>query len=230
MVSNQQLIHVVSAPTDQTMIKTIIFDLDGTIADTRKDIASAVNYVRKHFGLKQLTIDEVVRHVGSGVTRLIEKTIYGDINASPDEIRKMIIKYYGDHLVEETVLYKGILDLLNKLFENYILAIATNKPLELADNSIRELGIKNYFKVITGPETTGEAKPDPEMISYIANRTGAKPKEILVVGDSPVDIEVARNFGCKACSVSWGYNDIQLLKESKPDFIINSPAELLNYI
>lgn len=213
-----------------TNIKSIIFDLDGTLVDSSRDISAAVNHVRKDNGLKELTVHEVIGCVGSGVGKLIEKAVLFDSDLDPTTVRKNLIDYYGDHLLEETSTYPGIVALLENLFGNYRLAVATNKPLNLTEQIIKGIGMEKIFSVVAAPETTGKAKPDPGMLQHISKIHQTAPDETIMVGDSPVDIEVSRNFGCTACAVTWGYNLPEILHETKPDFMIHSPIDLMDYL
>lgn len=212
------------------MIKTVIFDLDGTLVDSSKDIASAVNFVRAKFSLAPLTVTQVVAAVGHGVAELMSATIPENVSATKEELKDMIIDYYSKNLVVETVTYPGIRPLIEELCLNYDLAIASNKPLELSRRALHELGLHNAFLKITGPETTGAGKPDTGMLRDIAEHFGNKPEEMVMVGDSPVDIEAAKNFGCRAFAVTWGYNTKETLKNCHPDRVINTPSEMIDYL
>lgn len=211
-------------------IRTIIFDLDGTLVDTSRDITSAVNFARRKFGLADLTVHEVVRCVGLGVTSLVEQAVVADSDLDGDEVRNIIIDYYTNHLMDETVTYPGILALLEELDGDYNLAVATNKPVGLSVRMVRGLGMEKIFKAVVGPETVGRGKPDPMMLSHIANQFGSKPREVLMIGDSMVDIEASRSFGCRVCAVTWGYNTYEILHASKPDILIHEPLDLLSYL
>jgi len=211
-------------------IKSIIFDLDGTLVDSSRDISSAVNHVRKNYGLKELTVHEVIGCVGSGVTRLIELAVLPDSDVDPTTLRTELLDFYSDHLLEETTTYPGITSLLEELAGGYRLAVATNKPLGLSQRIIKGLGMERVFSVIAAPETTGKGKPEPGMLQHISEKHQAAPTEIIMIGDSPIDIQVSRNFGCTACAVSWGYNLPEILHETKPDFMIHSPMALLDYL
>lgn len=211
-------------------IKTIVFDLDGTLLDTSKDITSAVNRVRRHYGLPPLTVHEVIKYIGLGVTHLMEKSVAGERDVPLDEARLKIIEYYSSHLLDETTVYPGILPLLQALCGDYNLAVATNKPSILASNSIRGLGLDKYFGIIAGPETVNAAKPAPDMLIHIGKKFETSPEETILVGDSLVDIETARNYGCRICAAAWGYNITDILRKANPDFLIHEPLDLLEYL
>lgn len=211
-----------------TGIRTVVFDLDGTLLDTSRDITAAVNHVRKTFGLKPLTVHEVIRYVGLGITHLMEQSVIDGENVPLDEARLMIVGYYANHLLDETVVYPGIQPLLESLNGRFKLAVATNKPFILASKSIKGLGLEKFFNIICGPETVGKGKPDPEMLNHISAKLGSEPSEMLMVGDSPVDIETAQNFGCRSCAVAWGYNVTDILHTAKPDYMIHEPMDLLD--
>lgn len=211
-------------------IKAVVFDLDGTLIDSSRDITSAVNATRKHFGLKPLTVHEVIRCIGSGIKALIEKSIFEEGITDLIVARDILIRHYHDNLLKETTVYPGISPLLKSLSGKYKLAIATNKPFNLTTETIKGLGLTNAFEIIAAPETTGKPKPDPGILKHIVSILEIKPEETIMVGDSPVDIETAKNFGCKACAVTWGYNIPEVLHEFKPDYVIHEPLDLLSYL
>lgn len=209
---------------------TIIFDLDGTLLDTSRDITNAINFLRNHYKMPLMTVHEVVRHVGRGVTRLLETAVVEGTSIDVNEARIMIIKYYSEHLLDETIVYPGINSLLESICNEYILAVASNKPAFLTEACLKGLGLSQFFKLIVGPETGGAGKPDPAMLRHISEKFGTDFGKILMVGDSPVDIEAAQNLGCASCAVTWGYNVNEVLHESRPDFIIHAPPDLLDYL
>jgi 2-phosphoglycolate phosphatase len=211
-------------------IRTVVFDLDGTLIDSSRDITAAVNATRKFFGLEPLTVHEVIGCIGSGVTTLIEKSIFSGGVTDMAKAREVLIKHYTEHLLEETVVYPGIAALIEELRGKYNLAIATNKPLNLTIETIKGIGLKEAFGAIGAPETTGQPKPETGMLEHISSEFATNPEETMMVGDSPVDIEVAKNFGCKACAVTWGYNVPEVLHGLKPDHVIHEPLDLLSYL
>ena len=211
-------------------IKTIVFDLDGTLVDSSRDIAAAVNKTREHFGLEPLTVNEVIGCVGSGVTKMIEKSIFKDSTGELENAREILLLHYTENLLKETVVYPGVYSLLEELDGDYDMAVATNKPLILSEAVIKGLGMERVFKVVAGPETTGKAKPEPDILEHIAVKVGTDREEVLMIGDSPVDIATAKNFGCKSCAVTWGYNIPEVLHEQEPDYVIHEPLDLLSYL
>jgi phosphoglycolate phosphatase len=211
-------------------ITTIVFDLDGTLLDTSSDIQAAVNFVRGHYALPPLSKDEVMRYVGLGVEHLMEHTVSAGASVPLDEARRLVVDRYSRHLLDNTRPYDGIEDLLKSLYNRYYLAVATNKPTELAVRSIDGVGFGKYFQVVVGPEEVGAGKPAPDMLYYIASKADASPREVLLVGDSPVDIKTARNFGCYIAAVTWGFSDKKDLKGASPDLILESPLKLLDHL
>lgn len=212
---------------------TLVFDLDGTIADTSRDIANAVNYTREHYNLKKLTVNQVLTFVGSGIGQLIEDAILKDLkdtNVSKEEANKLTTDYYIEHLLEQTTLYPGVRDLIYNLKDTYNLTVASNKPLELTMLTLKALNITDLFKIVTGPETKGNPKPEIDMLEHIRDNLKVSPEKMLMIGDSSIDIQVAKNFGCASCAVTWGFNSHSDLTKCSPNYIIHKPEDLFSYL
>jgi len=211
-------------------ISTLVFDLDGTLVDSSRDIRTALNMVMKDAGMPQLTLAQVKSLVGHGARSLIERTLKNNKKGRTLSMGDNFLKYYEDHLLDTTKPYRGIRELIAKVKDNYKMAVATNKPYDMALETVKGSKFENIFKVVAGPETTGAHKPDPGMLHHIAKKLRVKPCEMLLIGDGVVDVQTAKNFGCPMCAVTWGFSTKKELKAEKPDFMIDRPSQLLKYL
>lgn len=211
------------------MIKVIIFDFDGTLFDTKLDIARSVNILLKENNLKELPNEEIYRNIGNGADVLISKS-FSMLGANPpkDAVEKFL-KIYESEKLKNTKLFKGILDVVKELHRKKSLYIITNKDEKNSSEILSYFNLEKYFKKIIGRDTFGIKKPDKKLIKIVKDYENVKDEEILIVGDSEVDINFGKNNNILVTLVTWGgMSDIESLKNLKPDFIINSPYEILN--
>ena len=212
--------------------RLLIFDLDGTIADTLPSIAEAINMCASHFGYPQKSEDEVRLAVGNGVGVLLQKTMPESEMAAPDKCAK--IKEYFAECYEITqakvdTAYSGMAELMRKLYsKGYILAVLSNKP----DNLVKMI-VNNIFSDGIISEAMGQTdlpkKPDPTVPIMIAEKFGVRPEDTYFIGDSEVDVLTGKNAGMITIAVSWGFRDRCVLEEASPDFLFDTREELLNY-
>lgn len=212
--------------------RLLIFDLDGTIADTLPSIAEAINMCASHFGYPQKSEDEVRLAVGNGVGVLLQKTMPESEMAASDKCAK--IKEYFAECYEITqakvdTAYSGMAELMRKLYsKGYILAVLSNKP----DNLVKMI-VNNIFSDGIISEAMGQTdlpkKPDPTVPIMIAEKFGVRPEDTYFIGDSEVDVLTGKNAGMITLAVSWGFRDRCVLEEASPDFLFDTREELLNY-
>ncbi|MCE5194239.1 MAG: HAD-IA family hydrolase [Nitrospiraceae bacterium] len=203
--------------------KLIIFDLDGTLADSSMDITNALNFSLEHFNYKPLTKDDVVKLVGDGLTRLVEK-ILGDKNAVlKKDVLDRFLNYYSKHLSDNTKLYPGIITILEQL-DSYKKAVISNKMEFLSKRLLEQLNIIHFFDIVIGSDSVSEKKPSPLPIKKVLETLDVKPDEAVIVGDSDIDIQAGKRAGIKTIAVTYGYRSRNLLKNA--DFIIDDIREL----
>ena len=184
------------------MFRLIVFDCDGTLFDTRMDIADSVNFARKHFGVPRLSIDEVTTHVGNGVRVLAEKTFSGT-GIAADEALAKIMEYYSLHSADRAVPYEGVAETLPLLGNT--LAVISNKPKNLVDELLENHGLDKYFQDVIGGDTFPDRKPDPAPLLFLMEKHQAEKGETIVIGDHSPDIEMARNAGVSSIYCNYGF-------------------------
>jgi len=203
----------------------LIFDLDGTLVDSKQDLATSVNYVRLTFGLPALTLAEISGYIGDGAQMLIRRAL--GPGATDDDVQsglQLFLSYYRDHMLDESVLYPGVADTLMQL-QDCRLAILTNKPIRFSRMMLEGLGVLHHFAAVYGGNSFDRKKPDPVGIFQILSDTQARPENTWMIGDSAVDVLTGRNAGVTTCGVSWGYAT-ESFEHTPPDFVIKSFAEL----
>jgi phosphoglycolate phosphatase len=204
------------------MSRLAIFDLDGTLIDSKEDLALAVNYALAHAGAPTRSLDEVTHFVGDGPAKLIKRSVEPRQELF-DPVLETWAAYYAEHLLDHTVLYPGLAEVLAAARRP--LAVQTNKPGDLARKILRGLGVLDRFAVVRGSDE-GPRKPDPAGALQIAAQLGARPDEAVFVGDSKVDLETARAAGMEFVAVSWGYVPEQELAAAGAKIFVRSAAEL----
>jgi phosphoglycolate phosphatase len=197
----------------------IIFDLDGTLIDSRLDLAHSVNATRKHMGLAPLDNDRVYSYVGNGAPVLIRRAI-GE-QASEAEVAaalEFFLQYYSEHKLDYTTLYPGVREALERLrAAGKKMAVLTNKPVRVSRAIVEGLGTGSYFFQVYGGNSFDFKKPHPIGVHTLMREASAAADRTLIVGDSSVDVETARNAGVKVYGVTYGFQP-ESLEETPPDW------------
>ena len=207
-----------------------IFDLDGTLADTRADLASAVNRTRHALGLRAVPQARVVAAVGNGLANLLERIIPERRDVPAAEKRAIWMREYAAHWLDETVVYPGIPEALRALRRrHWRLAVLSNKPDEATKAIVRGLGLEKFFAVVQGGAPAIPLKPDPATVEFIIRASGydGRRTNIWMVGDNYTDLEAARNAGIMSCFCRFGFGHP---RAEIPTAIVESPEELLENI
>jgi len=208
------------------MKKLILYDLDGTLADTRRDIINGVRYALETLKGPSLTDAEIKDCVGTGLHALIRQAFRTDDEKLADRGAKLYREHYKAHMMDHTHLYAGAAEFLEH-FKERKQAVITNKPNPFSSQILETLGVAHYFIAILAGDNGLPFKPDPAAIYHLMAETGAAKDEVLFVGDSPIDIQAARNAGVEVVTLSHGFASEATLREAKPDFIVHDFKELL---
>lgn len=204
----------------------LIFDLDGTLADTRADLTTGINLMRAHYGLSPIGVEIVESYVGDGIRKLVERSLQG-VDVSIDEALALDKKFYAEHMLDETVLYPGVADGLKKLAEaGHVLAVLSNKPGDPSRVILNHLGVGNLFFRIIGGGDVPNLKPAPDGIVALMEESGVKSSNVWMLGDHHTDLEVAHNAGVKSGFVTYG---IGHPGEFTADQVWNGFAELVEF-
>lgn len=182
--------------------KLLIFDLDGTLADTRRDLAMGINLMRAHYGLSLIGLDTVTGYIGNGIRKLVERSLQGtDVNV--DEALDLNRKFYAEHMLDETALYPHVEEGLRVLSE-HALAVLSNKPGDPSRVILKHLGVDNLFFRILGGGDLPNLKPAPDGIEMLMAESRISAENTWMIGDHHTDLEVARNAGVKCGFVTYG--------------------------
>lgn len=204
----------------------LVFDLDGTLIDSRRDITTAINRMRAELGLPPLRLEQVVRMVGEGARVLVERAL----PERPGEVDPALARYlehYRDVCLETTHPYPGIEDMLAALGSLYPLALLSNKGEALSRKILDGLGLTRFFREILGGDSLATRKPDPSGLRLLAERLEMPVERLLLVGDTWIDAETARNAGCPFALVEWGFPGPPKLDAVKADLRVARAEELI---
>lgn len=206
------------------MLKLIVFDLDGTLIDSRHDLAGAVNYMRGSMGLEPLSAERVVSFVGNGIINLVRRSV-ADAEVDFDEALRRMKRYYADHLVDTTCLYPGVSAGLKELKESGItLAVLSNKPTAASAKILDRLGVAGFFSDIIGGDGNYPLKPEPDALLALQAKYGFDASSCWMFGDHYTDLEAARRAGFRRALARYGFGDP---REEKFDFEVDSFGEFV---
>jgi len=213
-------------------VRALIFDLDGTLIDSKLDLAVSVNAARGHMGLPPLDHEEIFGYVGQGAPMLIRRSLGNHATDQKVEVAlKYFLDYYREHMLDNTVTYPGVREGLAALAQGshngspLQMAVLTNKPVRFSKMIIEGLGLAGYFQYVYGGNSFERKKPDPVGVETLLRDFGRAPGEALMVGDSEIDILTARNSGIWACGVTYGLGSHRLA-EYPPDLLLDNLADL----
>ncbi len=209
----------------------MLFDLDGTLIDSKLDIADAANAARALFDLPPLPVNQVIPFIGHGLRHLIAGVLDSKSEARIDEGLKAAFAHYDLHLGEKTTLYNGSRELFETLRnKDIVCGVVSNKPHPLTLRTLHLLGIDGFFKAAFGDRPGVRRKPEPDAIFEALKQMEVTAADSVYVGDSAVDVECAHNAGMPSVIVTHGFGDKDELQKAGPDLVVGSLLELARLI
>lgn len=188
-----------------SQVRALIFDLDGTLIDSKRDLIHSVNAMLTELGREELQEETISGYIGHGAPQLVRRALgNGASDAECERALKFFLGYYDEHKMDSTRAYPGVAEALARL-EELPMAILTNKPVRVSGRILKELGLAKYFRLVYGGNSFATKKPDPLGAQTILREFGVAPEETMLVGDSEVDVQTARNAGMYAAAVNYGF-------------------------
>ncbi len=216
---------------DNKRMYLVIFDLDGTLVDSKQDLVNSVNATREHMGLDHLDDKLVASYVGRGASALIRSSL-GE-QASDEDLERGLeyfLAYYREHMLDYTHLYPGVRESIERLHAaGAHMAILTNKPVRFSELMVDRLGLSHRFFRIYGGNSFEQKKPDPIGIDKLCEESGIGKERTIMIGDSSVDIRTARNAGVRSCGVTYGFQP-ESFEHDPPDVLAASMEELTDML
>jgi phosphoglycolate phosphatase len=222
-------------PVDQ--LKLLVFDLDGTLIDSAQDLCNSVNATLAHFGLKHIEDTKIAGFIGDGALMMVRRALAHEPGAPAGEefleaAYAFFLDYYRAHKLDFTYAYDGVLGALAALKDLHdqpgsptlAMAVLTNKPVRPARDICAALGLAPYFLSIYGGNSFPTKKPSPEGLLALMAEAGATPEETVLIGDSQVDVQTARNAGAWSIGCTFGLAP-DSLEANQPDILVDSPQD-----
>lgn len=207
----------------------IVFDLDGTLADSLPDLAVAANYTCRRLGLPERQPAAIAGMIGGGERKFMERLAGPDHQDLVDDCLAIYLDYYSRHSADLTRLYPGVQETLEKLAGKK-LAVLSNKLQRLTEQVLETLGVAHFFKARRGGGAGLPLKPSPEPLTALMRDLGAEPGRTLMVGDKPADISTGRGAGARVVVVTYGYGDLESLQAAAPDFLLARFDQLVDIV
>lgn len=225
-------------PFDPRRIRLLVFDLDGTLIDSRLDLIQSINATLRHLGRPELSGSLIASYVGNGAPVLVRRAL-GDKDANNEalfnEALEYFLGYYRQHKLDHTTVYEGILEALAAVASSpdrdapngvhILMAVLSNKPVNPSRDILQALGLGDFFVRIYGGNSFPTKKPDPVGVLTLLQETGVAADQALMIGDSSIDVLTGRNAGLWTCGVTYGFAP-HTLEEVPPDVLIEKPQEL----
>jgi phosphoglycolate phosphatase len=210
-------------------VRLLIFDLDGTLIDSRLDLVHSVNATLEYMGRAALPHELIESYVGNGVAVLIRKALGAEaVEEDVERGQTYFLSYYREHMLDNTVLYPGVQHALECLGDR-TMAVLTNKPVRFSEDILAGLGVAKHFRFVYGGNSFVHKKPDPIGVNLMLRDLDLRPAEAMMVGDSAVDVRTARNSGVWSCGVTYGLG-LEGMRNDPPDIMLDSLTELPPYL
>ncbi len=218
---------------DPHRLRLFVFDLDGTLIDSRLDLIHSVNATLRHLGRPELEGDVIASYVGDGAPALVRRVL-GETDADDQALvsaaLEYFLAYYRVHKLDHTTVYAGIPEVLTELAESSNgvqrkMAVLSNKPVVPSRAIVQALGLADFFVHVYGGNSFPTKKPDPLGLRTILDQTGVPAEQAVMIGDSSIDVLAGRNAGLWTCGVTYGFAP-HTLEQAAPDVLIDDPLEL----
>jgi phosphoglycolate phosphatase len=206
-------------------VDLLIFDLDGTLIESKWDIADSVNRTLRELDLPERSQEEIFGFVGDGVKRLLRLAVGEENEEKYDQALRVFRRHYLEHCLDRTRFYPGIETVLEH-FGGKQKAVATNKSIEYTNVILNGLG-PGHFSVVIGGDNGFGLKPDPGMLLHVMDRLGIPSDRTVLIGDSTNDINGGHNAGIRVCAVGYGMGNRERMAACRPDWFIERPEELM---
>jgi phosphoglycolate phosphatase len=213
-------------------LKLLIFDLDGTLVDSRLDLANSVNAMLRHYKKPELPNEVIGSYIGNGAPMLVRRSLGDpDDESFVQEALLYFMGYYREHKLDTTYVYEGIFHSLDAIVASrngnsaVKMAVLSNKPVVPSRGIVESLGLGKYFFQVYGGNSFHTKKPDPAGVAALLEEAGARAEETAIIGDSDVDIITARNAGIYSVGVTYGLAP-HTLEDAPPDVLVDHPREL----
>jgi phosphoglycolate phosphatase len=207
-----------------------VFDLDGTLIDSRRDLADSANHMLAAYGAAPLSDDHVASMVGCGAPTLVKRVLMaGGVDAPVEEALAYFLSAYDERLTRHTRPYDGIPRLLAELpLRGMAMALLTNKPFEQSVRILDAFGLTRYFRWIVGGDGPLPRKPAPDGLRFLMTQASASPADTVLVGDSSIDLETSRNAGVRICLARYGFGfaDLPASALRGDEALVDAPADI----
>lgn len=211
----------------KNLTELLIFDFDGTLIDSKHDIATSVNLTLGDLGLPIRLPEEIFSFVGDGVKHLLRLSVGNDNIPLYEQALRIFRRHYLSHCLDTTRFYPGM-DRVIEALPRVKKAIATNKAMEYTLAIVKGLGFQEHFAAIESPNDSSELKPSPRMLLRILSNLEISPECTVLIGDSTNDVQAAKAAGIRSCAVGYGYGDREKVTALAPDFYCEEPEELIS--
>lgn len=218
-------------PFDPGKLKLLIFDLDGTLVDSRQDLIQSVNAMLQHFHRPELPGDAIASYVGDGAPMLVRRAL-GDPDEEQfvQEALEYFLSYYRVHKLDNTHLYPGVKEALETIRDGdgseRRMAVLSNKPVNPSRAIVEALGLGEFFVRVYGGNSFHTKKPDPLGVHTLLEETGTRSDEAIIIGDSSIDVITGRNAELWTCGVTYGFSP-RTLDDAPPDVLVDSPSDFV---